>query len=423
MRVGSPEPGVGRVRIPGGRGLLVAVLALAAASVLPTPARAQATDARLRQQRQQLERLRNERDRLEERMQELQGTMHDLSEEVRNLDQQAEATSELVRSLDQQLSAINDEVGEATANLVHAEDELVVKRAILQQRLVDIYKRGPLYTAEVLLSAESFADLVARYKYLYLVASRDRALVHRVQELRDQIDRQRGLLVKLQQDIERNRTEKADEEKRLRDLEQQRATSLAQTKRSARQTQARLTQIARDEDRLTDFIASLEAARLRAEAARRAAAERAAVAARAPRPAPEAPRTVTASRSLDWPVTGPLLYDFGRVVNPNNTTTRWNGIGIQAAAGTPVRAVAAGTVVRAEAMGTYGLTVIIQHPGGDYSVYGSLGELQVRQGQIVNRGQVIGTVGSADPDLPAHVHFEFRPEGRAVDPLEWLKAR
>ncbi|HET7564908.1 MAG TPA: M23 family metallopeptidase, partial [Gemmatimonadaceae bacterium] len=115
------------------------------------------------------------------------------------------------------------------------------------------------------------------------------------------------------------------------------------------------------------------------------------------------------------------LYNFGRVVNPNNTTTRWNGIGIEAPEGTPVRAVAAGRAVVAEPFGTYGLTVILQHGGGDYSVYGSLSKLAVAKGDSVSKGQVIGYVGTTDPDMPPHLHFEIRPQGRAVDPLDWLR--
>jgi septal ring factor EnvC (AmiA/AmiB activator) len=111
------------------------------------------------------------------------------------------------------------------------------------------------------------------------------------------------------------------------------------------------------------------------------------------------------------------------VVNPNNSTTRWNGLGIGAALGTSVKSIAAGEVVLAEQVGTYGPTVIVQHGGGDYSVYGSLGRIDVRKGQDVQKGQVLGTVGSADPDLPPHLHLEIRPKGRAVDPLEWLRAQ
>ena len=74
-----------------------------------------------------------------------------------------------------------------------------------------------------------------------------------------------------------------------------------------------------------------------------------------------------------------------------------------------------------EPFGTYGLTVIIQHPGGDYSVYGSLGEIATQKGAVVSKGEVIGYVGSSDPEMGPHLHFELRPEGRAVDPLDYLR--
>ncbi|HVD06401.1 MAG TPA: peptidoglycan DD-metalloendopeptidase family protein [Gemmatimonadaceae bacterium] len=392
---------------------VAALLLLATTVVGAEPAQAQQTaEQKVRAQRVELERIRDERAALEAKLEELRGTLHDLNEEVTNLDSQAEATARAVRSLDAQLGAIGEEVGQATTDLVRAEDELAIKRAVLRTRLADIYKRGPLYSYEALLSAETFAGLVARYKYLHLLALRDRALVKRVEELRNQIDRQRGLMVRLRNDIESSRTEKSREELRLRTLEQQRTLSLAQTKRSATQTAARIKRIERDETRLTGVIAALESARRRAEDAARARGTA----------RPVAP-AVRREATLDWPVDGSLLYRFGRVVNPNNTTTRWNGIGIGAPAGTPVKAIGAGEVMVAETFGTYGLTVIVQQSGGDYSVYGSLSSIAVRKGGIVSRGQIIGAVGTADPELPSHLHFEFRPEGRAVDPLDYLRAR
>ena len=127
---------------------------------------------------------------------------------------------------------------------------------------------------------------------------------------------------------------------------------------------------------------------------------------------------------LDWPVEGSILYQFGRLINPNNTTTRWNGIGIAAAEGTSVRTVSAGTVALTdESFGTYGRTVVIQHGGNDYSIYSSLGKILVAKGAKVTQGQTIGTVGKSDPDMEPHLHFEMRPGQRAVDPLEWLRSR
>lgn len=390
-------------------------LALIAGGVAPLAAQ-QAQQAqqppaaeRLKSQKDELEKIRSERSQLEARQRELRSTVHDLSEERVNIERQAATTARLVKSLDQQLVALADEENAATADLIRAQDELAVKRSVLRHRVREIYKRGALYSAEALLAAQSFGELVARYKYLHLLTQRDHALMVRVDSLGVVIRRQRETLVRLRDDVEASRAEKSNEEKRLRALEGERTRSLAAAQARQRQTEDRLRQIARNEQRLSSLIASLETERRRTEG----------------RPGGNFTSTSTLRTSdlgrLDWPVEGEIIYRFGRVVSPNNTTTRWNGVGIAAAAGTAVKAVSSGAVVLADNMGTYGPTVIIQHGGGDYSVYGSLATIVVAKGVKVTKGQVLGTVGKTDPELDAHLHFEIRPNGRAVDPLEWLR--
>lgn len=365
-------------------------------------------EAKIRQQQEELARIRRERETLQQRMRGLQSKAHDISEEVDNLNRQHSATVRVVHSLDLQLTTLNGEVEHTTANLVRAQDEAQVKRAILSRRLVEIYKRGPLYTMEVMLSAKSFAELVARYKYLHILAQRDRAVLHRVDQLRTMIIGQRRQLVSLQNGVEQNRSDKAEEAIRLAALEKARVKSLAQVQQDAKKAKERLAQLAKSEARLNNVIAGFESARRRASRAGGAAA------------APSSIRTSDYGR-LDWPVEGTIIYRFGRVINPNNTTTRWNGIGISAAEGTQVHTVSAGEVVLADVMGTYGNTVIVQHGGGDYSVYGGLGGMSVSKGARVSKGQIIGTIGATDPALPPHLHFEIRKGGPAVDPLDWLR--
>ena len=116
----------------------------------------------------------------------LRGNAHELQEEVANLDRQRDATERVIQTLDRQLAAITTEVDATSSRVDKAEKELLARRTTLQRRLVDIYKRGPLYSAEALLTARSFGALVARYKYLHELATQDRALVARVQSLRDQ---------------------------------------------------------------------------------------------------------------------------------------------------------------------------------------------------------------------------------------------
>ncbi|HMA21854.1 MAG TPA: peptidoglycan DD-metalloendopeptidase family protein, partial [Gemmatimonadaceae bacterium] len=366
-------------------------------------------EAKLRAQQEELARIRREREDLQRKMRGLQSKVHDISEEVTNIDRQHDATVRVVRSLDQQLTTLNGQVEHKTANLVRAQDEVQIKKAVLRKRLVEIYKRGPLFTFEVLLSAKSFGDLVARYKYLHILAQRDRAVVRRVDQLRGEIIGQRRQLVSLQSGVEQNRVDKAQEAERLAALEQQRQQSLAKAQQDQKKAKARLAELARSEARLNNVIEGFEAAR------RRAASR--------PNAAPSAPSSIRTSDygNLAWPVNGSIIYRFGRVVNPNNTTTRWNGIGIAASEGTDVRSVSAGDVVLADVMGTYGNTVIIQHGGGDYSVYGSLERVAVSKGAHVTKGQVIGAVGATDPSLPPHLHFEIRHGGPAVDPLDWLR--
>ena len=384
-------------------------LAVLSLVLLSSVAWAQADpESRVNAQRDELARIRAERDELEKKMSGLQNTAHELRDEVNLLDKQHDATARMVKSLDNQLDAITEEVQTTTADLANSEREAVLKRAVLQRRLIEIYKRGPLYSAEVLFSAQSVGQLVARYKYLHMLALRDQGLVRRLDELHEKIEAQHGQLVRLQSSVAENRTQKEQEAARLAELERLQARNLARVQEDTKRTKARLAELERSEARLNNIIASIEAQRRRAGSR-----------AGAPALAPSSIRTTDIGR-LDWPVNGAFLYRFGRFVNPNNTTTRWNGIGISAPAGTVVKSVSSGTVAYAGAMGTYGNTVILEHGGGDYSVYGSLDRIDVKKGSRVIKGQALGTVGTSDPALGSHLHFEIRRGGPAVDPAEWL---
>ena len=403
--------------VPSVRGTVAAVV-LCLAALIPAPLGAQrAADAKMRQQQQELEALRRERTELERRMRELRGNVHELSEEVRVLDRQAEATAKLVKALGSQLAFITVEVDSASKEVERTEHELVVKRATLRRRVRDIYKRGPTYQVQAMLSAHSFGELIGRYKYLHELARHDRALVERVEVLRNDVARARDRLIRLQRQVELSRADKLQEEERLRSLEEQRRTNLAEARRATARTEKRIEQLRRDEARMGRVIA----AAIEAERKRVAAASR-----RARGTSPGGSRSSISTGDvgrLDWPVEGRFVYDFGREKKANNTAIRWNGVGIAAAAGTPVRAVAAGKVLEVAHFGTYGQTVIVEHGGGDYSVYGSLGSVAIAKGATITRGQTIGTVGMSDPELGPHLHFEIRRGGPAVDPKQWLRSR
>jgi peptidoglycan hydrolase CwlO-like protein len=139
-----------------------------------------------------LDSIRTERGRLRMEQLRLEGQVKDVGAELRNIDRQRESTHRIVNEIETQIGGLNSQLAQVSAELVLAQDNLAQKRAVLQRRLVDIYKRGPLYTFQALLAAESFGDLLSRYKYLFTTSQQDRALLHDVESLRDRVIIQRN---------------------------------------------------------------------------------------------------------------------------------------------------------------------------------------------------------------------------------------
>jgi len=369
--------------------------------------RLQPFDQQLRDNQQRLEGIRRERSEVEQELERLRTQAHSLSDELANIERQKETTNRIVNELDRQIAGLSDQIDRTTVDLLLAQNALAEKRAVLERRLVDIYKRGALYAYQVLLAAESFGDLLSRYKYLYLVSRQDRLLANDMSKLQRRIGRERETLVDARDALARRKTERTQELDRYLAIERERQASLRATRRSARQALERLSELERDEKSLNDRIAALERARLEAEA--RGAAAAAAI-------------TTADLGQLDWPVEGRLLYRFGTGTGPNKTRIPWHGIGIAAATGTPVRAVAAGTVSLAGPLGTYLHSVLIDHGGGYYTFYGYLSDAAVAPGERVLKGQVVGHVGGGSSDQGPHLHFEIRGRGGiALDPVNWLK--
>lgn len=372
-----------------------------------------AQTAELEESRRRLEQIRAEREQLRRQQERLEGQARDAQAELRNIERQRESTNQIVNEIDRQIGGLGSELERASAQLILTEDNLTERRAVLERRLVDIYKRGPLYTFQVLLTAESFGDLLARYKYLFLTSRQDRALVQDIEALRTRTERARRELLDFRGQLDRRREEREAELRSYQRLAQERTASIRNLQRSTQSTQQRLTQLERDEQRLNELLATLEA--------RRAAAARPGAAPSAP--APGALTTADIGR-LDWPVEGTILYPFGREQRPSGATINWNGIGIGAAEGTPVRAVAAGRVAIVQRLSTYGLTVIVEHGDSHMSLYMQLGSASVAQGQSIEKGQVVGTVGGGGTDRGPHLHFEIRQAGGlALDPAAWLRGR
>ena len=389
---------------------------LLTAYLLPLPG--QSPD--LEQSKKRLDDIRQERLQLERQQLRLQGQVNDAGAALRNLERQRDATNRLVNVIESQISGLSSQLDHSSAELTLAQDNLADRKAVLQRRLADIYRRGPLYTFQVLLAAESFGDLLTRYKYLYLTSRQDRTLVEDVTKLTTNVQKEHDKLLGVRTELDQRKEERQAEIDHYNKLAEDQQQQIQQLQRTAQITKQRLTAAEKDEAAVNTFIAGLQRS------------ERAAAASRAARPETvNTPTVGSLSTSdigkLDWPVEGDIVINFGPDTLPQaegGGVIRWTGIGIRAPVGTPVKAVAAGKVVRVQRLSTYGLGVVVQHGNGYYSLYWQLQSASVKEGEQIARGATVGTVGGQNTAKGPHLYFEIRGDNQiALDPIAWLKNR
>ena len=98
------------------------------------------------------------------------------------------------------------------------------------------------------------------------------------------------------------------------------------------------------------------------------------------------------------------------------------GLDFKGPVGTPILAAADGKIVLAGFNGGYGNIIEIRHANGLVTRYAHLSGLNVRRGQMVDRGVQIGRMGSTGRSTGSHLHFEVRLNGQAINPRKFLEA-
>lgn len=125
---------------------------------------------------------------------------------------------------------------------------------------------------------------------------------------------------------------------------------------------------------------------------------------------------------LPWPAVGPLRIGYGdRTDLAYGTVTAHHGWDIGAPHGTSVQAIAAGEVVFADWLRGYGQVVIVDHKQGFHAVVAHLSQVEVRAGDKVAAGAVLGAVGDTGSLRGSVLYFELRHRGTPVDPKVWLR--
>ena len=125
--------------------------------------------------------------------------------------------------------------------------------------------------------------------------------------------------------------------------------------------------------------------------------------------------------ALPWPLRGTLTRGFGRESNTRfGTVLVRNGVELTTPENQIVHPIHEGTVAYADQFTGYGNLVIVDHGDRAYSLYGYLSSLSVTRGDRVDLSTELGLSGRNPSGTPA-LYFELRIDGKAVNPLQWLK--
>lgn len=135
----------------------------------------------------------------------------------------------------------------------------------------------------------------------------------------------------------------------------------------------------------------------------------------------EAKRSILASTPTIWPVKGLITAGYGYRVSPfTGQREMHEGLDVAAPNGTPILATADGVVSFVGPLAAFGNVVFINHGHGFTTFYAHASTTRVKEGQQVNRGQVVAYVGTTGRTTGPHVHYEVQVNGATVNPLKYI---
>ncbi len=353
---------------------------------------------------EELEQIQQEREETQEKIKEAKKSEKQYKNEVEQVEEELLGALSDLDDLNNKLAEAKSEFDRTTIEMVLKEEELKNIEgkldegiSTLNKRVAAIYKNGKGNILEILLKAEDFLDFISRLKLMNLFAEQDTQNILLIKEKRDATIGIKKSIIDLRgkQEEYKSRVEKlvTQAEQKANEVE-----GIYDEKKSLlSRTTANKNALIRMEKELE--IKEAEVKRIL-----------------------ESYKYGTApSGKFMWPVAGRITSRFGWRIHPIFGVRRFHsGIDIAAPYGSLVKAADGGQIVQAGYFGGYGYSIMVYHGGGFATWYAHLSSINVSVGQFVERGQVIGLVGSTGWSTGPHLHFEVRINGNAQDPMGYL---
>ena len=396
------------------------------------------TDAQISEQKNALKKLESDLAKKRQELALLETEEKGVLNTISILDQNLNQTRTYITELSKSEVMLEQAIVMLSADIDSLDRKIIVRKEAMKKRIRSLYVNGRNGEARVLYSLLTQEGSPARQVYwVHHILNQDQEEIEMLSQLIQERDEKKQMESAHLSDLKQLRSKKAAEEKGLVSQMSGQEKMLLSLKHDQNMQRRALKEFEQNQKTMLALIKKLEERRkkeieqAKKEEAARKAREKAEKAkkkdSKTKTKTVEKPK-VTVAESVKGPKCTPLKGDvisnYGLQEHPVlHIMTRNLGVEIRGKRGDAVRAAAGGTVVMVGEIDGRGPSVIIEHAGGTYSVYGHLKSIRVQEGKEVRNCEEIGEVGDVASLNGIKLYFQVSEGTQTVDPLLWLKQK
>ncbi len=361
-------------------------------------AAAKVTDATVQKYEDDIKKLEDEQNRI---LGELQSIRDDKADQIAyktTLDQAVTSMQLKIDKLDNMLIELDKNITEKEAEIETKKAEIEDLKVKFAERVRFAYEEGDVSYIEMILGAESMSDFFSRIEWISNILEYDRMLSNQYKQEQADLEKaveELNVSIQMQEEAKKNlESEKASYEKLAAECESYINALAADEAASLQAYQENQQKEAELDQQLANYLKELQ----------------------------EKQKKEYVGGVFGWPL--PLscnrISSYFGVRTLNGITESHGALDIPAPVNTAIYAANAGTVLKAEYHYSYGNYILIDHGGGQSTLYAHCNSISVSVGDTVSKGQQIGKVGTTGYSFGYHLHFEVRINGTRVDPLGYV---
>lgn len=403
--------------------VLFVLLSLVAA---PSFATRKSTSSQLAKQRAELKKLESNLAKQRQRVKLLESEEKGVLNTIAILDENLNRTKEYVQLLAKNESTVKTSLSEINRTLDSLDREIALRNEAMRLRIRELYIHGDMGTVEEILAAlrgETSPD--GQIYYVNRLLSEDREKVEKLSWLlRERSLKKREASNRLSE-LHTLQSKKAAEEAGLKTQIQTQGSVLATVQKSKNLQRRAIQEIERNQKTILSLIRQLEKKRASEIAQAKKAKQKKKKLDKSSKPLVKLPKEpVKPIGPKCMPLDGSVISEYGMHEHPVlHIMTRNLGVEIRGKKGAKIKSAAAGTVAMVTEIDGRGPSVIVEHEGGVYSVYGHMSAIRVKEGDKVKNCQDLGTVGDIGSLNGIKLYFQVSEGTETVDPLRWLRTK